>query len=301
MIAAVVGPTASGKTALALRLAKALPNSAEIVNADAFALYKGMDIGTAKPTSHQREQVRHHQVDVLELWEEASVRAYQSGARQDVLDIISRGKTPIVVGGSGLYVRALLDQLSFPPTDPHLRQRLEKWADEEGSAVLHEKLMVADPEAASRIHPNNSRRVVRALEVVELTGKPFSASLPKRDYWRETVQIGTSWDLDDLEGRIAARTEAMFEDGLVAEVEELAKRGLAENRTASRATGYKQVLDMLETGQSVSEAMEATRLATSQLARRQLKWFRADPRISWVDADASDAGLEQALAVLSHS
>ena len=285
MLLAVVGPTATGKSDLALELGDALggPENVEVIGADAMQFYRGMDIGTAKLPLDRREGYLHHQIDVLDIDEEASVAKYQADARLDIADVEARGKTAILVGGSGLYVRAVLDPISFPGTDPEVRARLEAEAAALGSDALHQRLALLDPVSAGRIDPRNTRRVIRALEVIELTGQPFSASLPEYRYVRETVQVGLNLPTEVLDQRIAERTEAMFAEGLVEEVANLQKQGLAETKTASRATGYREVLDMLNGRIDQQEAKDAISLATRQLARRQIKWFRRDPRIRWFD------------------
>jgi tRNA dimethylallyltransferase len=288
LVVAVVGPTATGKSALAVALALALDG--EIVNADASALYRGMDIGTAKPTLAERRGIPHHQLDVLEVTQEASVAAYQQGARADVETILARGRLPILAGGSGLYVRAALDHLDIPPTDPAVRARLEAeaTADPDGPSHLRSRLAQLDPVAAQRIEPNNIRRIVRALEVIELTGQPFSATMPERRHLRPTVMIGLTLDRASLDARIEARTRAMWDAGLVAEVEHLLDRGLAQGRTARTALGYAQAIDQLRGALTQTEAIEATAAATRRFARRQESWFRPDPRIIWLPAEAPD-------------
>lgn len=290
-LVAIVGPTASGKSDFALDLADALggPPSVEIIGADAMQLYRGMDVGTAKVPQGERRGIQHHQIDVIDIHEDASVAAYQKHAREDASTIMGAGKTPVVVGGSGLYLRALLDKMEFPGTDPKVRARLEDELVTEGAASLHARLESLDPKAAERIDPRNGRRTVRALEVIEITGKPFSASLPEYRYHQPAVQIGISLPVEVLDQKIAARTQRMFELGLVEEVQGLAKMGLADTKTASRATGYRQVLDMLDGEISEEDAKEAIALATRQLARRQIKWFRRDPRITWVDPRDEDS------------
>lgn len=286
----IVGPTATGKTELSLEAAQTLggKTAATIIGADAMALYRGMDIGTAKASRKDREIVPHHLIDVLPVTAEASVAAYQRDATRHVSAALRAGKVPIVVGGSGLYVRALLDQLQFPPTDPTVRERLEAEALANGSQRLHERLSRLDPQAGENIAPNNVRRVVRALEVIEITGEPFSATLPKYEYHWPTVQIGLTAPLSVLDERIKVRSQRMFEDGLVEEVRGLVSEGLREGKTAQYATGYQQALAVLDGRLSVEEAWRETAQATSRLARKQLKWFRRDPRIRWVDIEVED-------------
>lgn len=281
-VVAIVGPTATGKSDLALDLAEHL--GAEIINADAMQLYRGMDIGTAKLPVEQRRGIAHHQLDVLDVTEDASVAAYQKYARADLTAIRNRSAAVVIVGGSGLYLRALLDRIDFPGTDPDVRAAWEARAAEDGPGVLHDELARRDPEAAARIERGNARRIVRALEVIELTGEPFSANLPDYTYAIPAVQIGLDLPAAELDGRIDARAEQMFATGLVAETEHLLARGLAQGRTAARAVGYTQALAVLRGGLSPDEAVAQTALATRQLARRQRKWFRRDQRITWLSA-----------------
>ena len=292
---AVVGPTATGKSALALNLAERVQAigpaaRAEIINADASLLYRGMDIGTAKPTPVERAHVLHHQVDVLSVRDRASVAAFQRSARGDIDAVESRGHLPIIVGGSGLYVRALTDDLDFPGTDPAVRARLSERAEREGAPVLHAELSRVDPVAAERIEASNTRRIVRALEVVEITGRPFSASLPRYEDIAPTVHLALRCQRALLDLRISARARAMFEGGLVEEAEALVAEGLREGETASRAIGYAQALAVIDGRLSVDEAVASTALATRQLASRQIKWFRRDPRVHWIDVDLDENG-----------
>lgn len=288
MIIAFVGPTASGKSDLALDVIEALaelrqikaPQLAQVVGADAMQLYRGMDVGTAKLSQRERRGIVHRQIDVLDLAQEASVAAYQRHARADVAAIRAEGALPVVVGGSGLYIRALLDEMDFPGTDPAVRARLEAQADVMGPRGLHRRLAEADPVAAAQIEPANVRRVVRALEVIELTGRPFSAALPAHVYHHEpTYQFQIDVPRAELDHRIERRTDAMFAAGLVEETRELMRHGLATGPTASRATGYAQAMDVIAGRMTQREAIDAVALATRQLARKQLKWFRRDPRI----------------------
>src|SRR5215469_17827070 len=243
-VIAVVGPTAAGKSALSLRLAQSL--GGEVVNADSMQLYRGMDIGTAKLPVSQRAGVPHHLLDVWEVTEAANVSEYQRLARQAIADIHARGKIPVVVGGSGLYVRAVIDNLDFPGTEPQVRERLEGELAEVGAATLHARLARVDPAAAAAILPGNGRRVVRALEVLEFTGRPFSATLPAYQSVYDVIQLGVRVPREQLDERIAARVSAMWEAGLVTEVEGLVPAGLRRGRTASRALGYAQVLRFLD-------------------------------------------------------
>jgi tRNA dimethylallyltransferase len=295
-VIAVVGPTATGKSDLAVDLALALDG--EVVNADAMQLYRGMDIGTAKLTLAERRGVPHHLLDVLDVRDEASVAVYQRQARAVLAEIASRGRRGILVGGSGLYVRAALDALDLPPTDPVVRVRWESELAAIGSVRLHARLAEVDPLAAANILASNGRRVVRALEVMELTGRPFSAALPQaQKYAIPAVQLGLSLPRPALDERIACRTDRMWAAGLVEEVRRLAEVGLGEGRTASRALGYAQVLRLLAGEGDEAGARADTRRATRRFARRQESWFRRDPRVTWLPADAVEL-LEQARAVI---
>lgn len=284
---AIVGPTATGKSALAIDLAEQL--GGEVVNADAMQLYRGMDIGTAKVTSDERRGVPHHLLDVLDVTETASVAAYQREARAILERLLAENRVPILVGGSGLYVRAVLDELDFPGTDPDIRVRLEQELAGSSAERLHERLAKLDPTAAASILPSNGRRVVRALEVIELTGRPFSATMPRPGPARyDTVQIGLDLDTDELDRRVDLRVTRMFADGLVEEVRLLEKEGLRIGRTASRALGYQQVLDQFDADHDMAEAAAVTAQATRRFVRRQRSWFRRDKRIHWLDATRSD-------------
>jgi tRNA dimethylallyltransferase len=279
-VIAVVGPTATGKSALGVELALAL--GGEVVNADSMQLYRGMDIGTAKLSETQRRGVAHHLLDVWPVTYPASVAEYQHRARVTVRDILDRGRVPIVVGGSGLYVRALLDRMEFPGTDPGTRGSLEDELQRVGPQAMHARLQREDPAAAAAISPANGRRIVRALEVIALTGRPFSAALPAYDSVFDTVQIGLDEDDATLDSRVDARVHQMFDAGLADEVRRLEREGLREGRTASRGLGYQQVLAMLDGRCSEREAREETARATRRFLRRQRTWFRRDPRIHWV-------------------
>lgn len=282
---AVVGPTASGKSALGIELAKQFDG--EVVNVDSMQLYRGMDIGTAKLTVEERQGIPHHQLDVLDVTETASVARYQQEAVADVEEILSRGKTPILVGGSMLYVQSLVDDWQFPPTDPEVRARWEACLAEVGVARLHEELRALDPEAAAIIEDNDPRRTVRALEVIELTGQPFKASQPPKDApprWGTTI-LGLRTTADWLNPRIELRTHLMFEHGFIEEVEGLVKdHGLIAESTAGRAIGYAQVLDALAGELTVDKAVERTITGTRRYVRRQRAWFNRDHRIRWIDA-----------------
>ena len=295
-VVAVVGPTAAGKSELSLELALRL--GGEVVNTDAMQVYRGMDIGTAKLSLADRRGVPHHLIDVMDVSEPATVAQFQASARWMIDDCRARGVTPVLVGGSALYTRAVLDPFEFPGTDPDVRARLEAELSEHGPAPLHRRLAHVDPEAASRILPSNARRVVRALEVVTITGRPFTASLPEHGYVHEpTVQIGIDIPRPVLDERIERRVRAMWDAGLVDEVRRLATHGLREGRTANRALGYQQVLAFLDGECTEEEAFERTVVGTRRFARRQDSWFRKDPRIHWVAWDDSRRA-EQALEVV---
>ena len=276
------------------------PTRCEVIGADAMALYRGMDIGTAKTPLNERRGLTHHQIDVLDVTEDASVAAYQREARKDALDIMSRGKIPIVVGGSGLYLRAMLDEMEFPQTDPEIRAGLEEELRVLGSRAMHGKLLELDPESADRIEPANGRRIVRALEVITITGRPYSATLPTYTYHLDTVQIGLRADAPTIDQRIAVRARAMFKGGMMEEIAALDRAGIRLGRTARRATGYQEALDALDGVISVEEATEATARATSRLARKQMKWFKRDPRITWFESGSENL-VERALDVVSRA
>ena len=287
---AVVGATATGKSELSLRLARELDG--EVINADSMQLYRGMDIGTGKLSAAERGDVPHHLLDIWDVAETASVSEYQRLARAVIADVQARGRTPILVGGSGLYIRAAIDNLEFPGTDPAVRVRLEGELVALGPAALHAKLASADPAAAAAILPSNGRRIVRALEVIELSGRPFSATLPGYEAVLPAVQIGLAVPRPSLDERIGARVRQMFRDGLVDEVTRLADAaapcgGLRAGLTASRALGYAQVLRFLDGDWTETEAEDETVRATRRFARRQDSWFRRDPRVRWLDASES--------------
>ncbi|MGW4060478.1 tRNA (adenosine(37)-N6)-dimethylallyltransferase MiaA [Amycolatopsis sp. NPDC004747] len=285
---AVVGPTATGKTALAVELALEL--GGEVVNADAMQLYRGMDIGTAKAGEAERRGVPHHLLDVLDVTETASVAAYQRHARAEIERLLADGRVPVLAGGSGLYVQAVLDDLRFPGTDPAVRARLDAEAEQLGTPALYTRLGERDPVAAAKILPTNTRRIVRALEVIEITGEPFSANLPAPGPARYgTVVIGVDRAPEELDERVNERVVRMFEAGLVDEVRELEKRGLREGKTAARALGYQQVLAELDGEGDFDAAAAATAQATRRFVRKQRSWFRRDQRILWFDG--ADPGL----------
>jgi tRNA dimethylallyltransferase len=278
-VIAVVGPTGSGKSDLAVALALEL--GGEVINADAMQFYRGMDIGTAKMSMEERRGVPHHLLDTLDVTEEASVSDFQRQARAAIAEIHGRGKRAILAGGSGLYIRAALDVLEFPGTDPAIRRRLEAELDDAGLASLRTRLEAVDPLSAGRL--GDARRVVRALEVFELTGRPFSSFMPVREYFQPAVQVGLDVDRELLKERLAQRVHGMVANGLQAEVQRLDAAGLRKGKTAARALGYSQFLKVLDGEWDVNQATEDTIIATRKFARRQLTWFRADPRITWLD------------------
>lgn len=289
-VLAINGATASGKTAVAVAVARQLGEwglAAEIVNADSMLVYRGMDIGTAKPTEAERGGITHHLVDIAEVTETASVAEFQKLAREAIADCRSRGVLPILVGGSALYVHAIVDEFDFPATDGRVRARLESELAEVGVAALYQRLAEVDPAAAAAIQPGNARRIVRALEAIELTGS-FTAELPE---WRyalaPVIQVGLELPREELDERIDRRVTQMWDRGFVAEVEALIGRGLRDGLTASRAIGYRQVLAMLDGELSEAEARRQTAAGTRRLARKQLSWFRRDPRIHWFGSDSA--------------
>jgi tRNA dimethylallyltransferase len=295
---AIIGPTGTGKSALALEVAERV--GGEIVNADAMQLYRGMDIGTAKMPVAQRRGIPHHQLDVLDVTETATVARYQQAAATDIEAIARRGAVPIVVGGSMMYIQSLLDEWAFPATDPAMRAKWERRLAEVGAGALHKELTRLDADAASSILPTDGRRIVRALEVVELTGQPFAASAPKMGAPRwDTAIVGLDWDTTVLDGRLAQRTDKMFADGLVDEVRTLLGRGLRDGVTASRALGYAQVIADLDAGGDGSGAREPTFIGTRRYVRRQRSWFRRDYRIVWLDG-AATGNVEAILRVWRH-
>jgi tRNA dimethylallyltransferase len=301
-VVALVGPTAVGKSELSLALAERL--GGEVVNTDSMQLYRGMDIGTAKLPREDRRGVPHHLLDVLEVTETATVAEFQRWARAAVAECRVRGAAPILVGGSALYTRAVIDGFEFPGTEPELRARLDAELAAVGPVALHARLAEVDPVAAARIIPTNGRRVVRALEVVELTGRPFSATLPRQEYVdAATVQIGIDCPRPVLDGRIEERVRRMWEAGFVDEVRTLEGRGLRDGLTASRALGYQQLLEHLAGGCTEQEAFDATVTGTRRFARRQDAWFRKDPRITWVAWDDPDrlAGAVRAVQAVRRS
>jgi tRNA dimethylallyltransferase len=293
-VIAVVGPTTAGKSGLAIELAKALDG--EVVNADSMQLYQGMDIGTAKVTQAEQQGIPHHLLDIWPVTRTANAAEYQALAREALAGIAARGRTPLLVGGSGLYVRAALDDLQFPGTDSGTRLTLEQELAQAGAPAMHARLATLDPAAAAAILPSNGRRIVRALEVIELTGEPFSANLPDYTKSRPAIQLGLTLPRPELDARVTARVDRMLAAGFEGEVRALAARGLRDGRTASRALGYQQLLRYLDGEWSLDQAREETIKATKRFARRQESWFRRDPRITWLDP-ARDL-LAQALAAL---
>ena len=296
-VVAVVGATASGKSDLALDLAERLRG--EIVNTDSMQVYRGMDVGTAKLPLVERRGVTHHLLDLLEVTDPATVAQFQGWARAVIADCHQRGVVPVLVGGSALYTRAILDRFEFPGTDPEIRARLESELAETGREAMHARLAEIDPAAAEQMLPGNGRRVVRALEVIEITGRPYASSLPSpRYHYDRAVQIGVDIDRETLDRRIEQRVELMWSAGFVEEVQALVGRGLREGRTAHRALGYQQILAFLDGELTAEEAREQTVQRTRRFARRQDSWFRKDPRITWVPHHDPER-VEMALAAIS--
>lgn len=291
-VVAVVGATAAGKTGLSLDLAMHL--SGEVVNTDAMQVYRGMDVGTAKLATDQRRGITHHLLDTHDPSEPVSVAVFQAEARGVIAELRGRDVVPVLVGGSALYTRAVLDRFEFPGTDPAVRRRLEAELAEVGAPAMHARLSEADPPAAAQILPDNARRIVRALEVGELTGRSFTATLPRLEYVDpRTVQVGVAIDRPTLDERIATRVRRMYDDGLVEEVMRLGQLG----PTAATAIGYRQAAAHLSGELTLDEAIELTTTATRRFARRQESWFRKDPRIVWIDHDDPEL-LEKALAAV---
>jgi tRNA dimethylallyltransferase len=285
-VVAVVGPTATGKTALAVELARRL--GGEVVNADSMQLYRGMDIGTAKPDEAERGGVPHHLLDLWHVREPASVAEYRQRGRAEIDGLRAAGTVPLLVGGSGLYVRAVLDELDFPGTDPAVRARLEAELADAGPAALHARLAEVDPAAAAAVLPGNGRRIVRALEVVELTGGPFRATMPEPSPHYPAVVLALDREPAELDARIAVRVDRMWAAGFVDEVAALAADGLREGPTASRALGYAQVLAQFDGALTAEEARERTVVTTRRFVRRQRSWFRRDASATWLDAARPD-------------
>jgi tRNA dimethylallyltransferase len=278
----ICGATATGKSDIALDVAEHI--GAEIINADSMQLYRGMDIGTAKLKVAERRNITHHMLDVLDVTEDSTVAWYQERARSAIAEIHSRGLHAIIVGGTGLYIKAILDDLNFPDTDPQVRANLEKLGEEFGAHYLFERLQELDPAAALAIDRANIRRIIRALEVIEITGKPFTANLPREDSSRfpNALQFGLVMDREHLRDRIDLRVDRMWQEGFVAEVDHLITEGIRRGTTAQRALGYAQILAMREGTLSEEEAKEETKRASRQYARRQETWFSRDRRIQWV-------------------
>lgn len=283
----IAGATATGKSDLAVELAKKI--GGEIVNADSMQLYRGMDIGTAKLTQDERRGIPHHLLDLVDVSTDVNVAWYQEQARLVIDQILAQGIPAIVVGGTGFYIKAILDDLNFPDTDPAVREKLTLEAEKIGGDALHKRLGILDPAAAAAIPRENVRRVIRALEVIEITGKPFTANLPRENSTKypDALQFGLTMDRELLDLRVDKRVEMMFEKGLVAEVEQLIGQGLLEGKTARAALGYAQVISMLAGDISLEQAISETKLATRQYIRRQETWFRRDQRITWLDSDSN--------------
>lgn len=290
-VIAVVGPTAAGKSAVAIELAQHL--GVEIINADSMQGYRGMDIGTAKPTRAQRDHIPHHVIDAWPHHRDISVVEFRDAARAAIDEVLAHGRTPVIVGGSWLYVQAIVDDFHFPPTDPTVRAAWEKRLETDGVAVLYAQLEKLDPAAAAAILPNNARRIVRALEVIELQGS-FTATLPSPTPWRPAAWFGLDLSRPDLDARIRARVDAMWDAGFVDEVALLATDGFS--RTAGKALGYAQILTMLAGECTEGEAKEMTVRATQRFARRQQRRFRQDERIHWLDAELLPAELAADIA-----
>ncbi len=283
----IVGATATGKSELSLHLAEQL--NGEVVNADSMQLYRGMDIGTAKLSPQERRGIPHHLIDVLNVTQDASVAEYQTWARERIDQLLKDGKSAIVVGGTGLYVKAILDELNFPDTNPEVRARLNDEAERNGGAAMHQRLGRLDPAAAAAIPKENVRRVVRALEVIEITGKPFTANLPRAGatYYPSAEQYGLVMERDYLKERIDKRVESMWSRGFVDEVRSLMELGITSGKTAKAALGYSQIIEFLSGVLSEAEALEETKRATRAYARRQETWFSRDNRIKWLKGDTA--------------
>jgi tRNA dimethylallyltransferase len=278
----ICGATATGKSELAVQIAQEI--GAEIINADSMQLYRGMDIGTAKISVAERSGITHHLLDVLDVNQDSTVAWYQELARAKISEIHSRQKSAVIVGGTGLYIKAILDDLNFPETDPEVRERLNQEAEEFGSAKLFERLQQLDPAAALAIDRANTRRIIRALEVIEITGAPFTANLPREEstHYPDSIQFGLVMDREKLGERIENRVDRMWDLGLISEVDSLVAKGIRDGVTARRALGYAQILSMRDGVMSESEAKEDTKRATRQYARRQETWFSRDARIKWI-------------------
>jgi len=295
----VCGATATGKSELAVSLAKEI--NAEVVNADSMQVYKGMDIGTAKLTNEERDGVAHHLIDVLDIKDEANVAWYQQIAREKIDQILSSGKSVVVVGGTGLYIKAILDDLNFPDTDPEVRQKITDEAERLGNDVMHERLAKQDPAAALAIPKENIRRIIRALEVIELTGKPFTANLPRQESskYPDAKQFGLVLDRGNLDEKIDKRVEDMWAKGFAREVSTLMTKGLEQSGTAKKALGYMQIMNYLNGESDEAFAKEETKRVTRAYARRQETWFSRDERIKWLAPESNSARLEKLLASIN--
>lgn len=295
----ICGATATGKSELAVSLAKEI--NAEVVNADSMQVYKGMDIGTAKLTNEERGGIAHHLIDVLDIKDEANVSWYQQIAREKIDQILSTGKSVVVVGGTGLYIKAILDDLNFPDTDPEVRQKITDQAEKLGNDVMHERLAKLDPAAALAIPKENIRRVIRALEVIELTGKPFTANLPRQESskYPDAKQFGLVLDRGNLDEKIDKRVEDMWAKGFAREVSTLMTKGLEQSGTAKKALGYMQIMNYLNGESDEAFAKEETKRVTRAYARRQETWFSRDERIKWLAPESNAARLEKLLASIN--
>ena len=295
----ICGATATGKSELAVALAKEI--NADVINADSMQVYKGMDIGTAKLTITQRDGVMHHLIDVLDFSEEANVSWYQQLARDKIDELISLGKSVVVVGGTGLYIKAILDDLNFPDTDPQVRDKITEQADQLGNEIMHSKLAKLDPAAALAIPKENIRRVIRALEVIELTGKPFTANLPRQESskYPKAKQFGLVLDRNNLDEKIDQRVEDMWAKGFAREVSLLMTQGLEQATTAKKALGYSQIMSYLNGECDEDFAKQETKRVTRAYARRQETWFSRDDRIKWLAPDSMQVRLEKLLASIN--
>jgi tRNA dimethylallyltransferase len=295
----ICGATATGKSELAVSLAKEI--NADVINADSMQVYKGMDIGTAKLTITQRDGVMHHLIDVLDISEEANVSWYQQLARDKIDELISLGKSVVVVGGTGLYIKAILDDLNFPDTDPQVRDKITEQADQLGNEIMHGKLAKLDPAAALAIPKENIRRVIRALEVIELTGKPFTANLPRQESskYPKAKQFGLVLDRNNLDEKIDQRVEDMWAKGFAREVSLLMTQGLEQATTAKKALGYSQIMSYLNGECDEDFAKQETKRVTRAYARRQETWFSRDDRIKWLAPDSMQVRLEKLLASIN--
>ena len=295
----ICGATATGKSDLAVALAQQI--KAEVINADSMQLYKGMDIGTAKLSLAERSGVTHHLIDVLDIKEEANVSWYQSLAREKIDELIGAGKKVVVVGGTGLYIKSILDDLNFPDTDPVIRQKITDEAEKVGNEVMHQRLVKLDPAAALAIPKENIRRIIRALEVIELTGKPFTANLPRQESskYPSAMQFGLVLDRDNLDEKIDKRVEQMWAKGFAREVLQLMNQGLAQATTAKMALGYSQIMSYLNGECDEEFAKAETKRVTRAYARRQETWFSRDERINWLAPATKQVQLEKVLASIN--